>query len=45
MRIKKPQHRRDNVRRVQELRRSNASQPIPNKRKYNRKSKYRKYDD
>jgi hypothetical protein len=30
----------ERVRRIQELRRSNAAQPIRNKRKYTRKAKY-----
>jgi hypothetical protein len=31
----------ERIRRVQELRRSNASQPLRNKKKYNRKRKHR----
>ena len=34
----------DKVRRIQELRRSNASQPIRNKKKYTRKTKYKEVD-
>ena len=33
---------RDKVKRIQELRRSNASQPLRNKKKYSRKTKYKK---
>ena len=32
---------RDKVKRIQELRRSNAAQPIRNKKKYNRKIKHK----
>lgn len=32
---------KEEIRQTQELRRSNAAQPIPNKRKYNRKRKYK----
>jgi len=32
----------DKVKRIQELRRSNAAQPIRNKKKYNRKLKHKK---
>jgi hypothetical protein len=32
------------VKRIQELRRSNAAQPIRNKKKYTRKIKYKKSD-
>jgi len=35
----------DKVRRIQELRRSNASQPLRNKKKYNRKQKYKKLEE
>ena len=36
---------RDKVKRIQELRRSNAAQPVRNKKKYNRKLKYKnKFD-
>lgn len=31
----------DKVKRIQELRRSNAATPIPNKKKYNRKNKHK----
>ena len=31
----------DKVKRIQELRRSNAATAIPNKKKYNRKQKYK----
>ena len=34
----------DKVKRIQELRRSNAAQPIRNKKKYNRKLKHKKTD-
>lgn len=33
---------KEKVKRIQELRRSNASQPIRNKKKYTRKIKYKK---
>jgi len=33
---------KDKVKRIQELRRSNAAQPVRNKKKYTRKLKYRK---
>ena len=32
---------RDKVKRIQELRRSNAAQPVRNKKKYNRKIKHK----
>ena len=32
---------RDKVKRIQELRRSNAAQPVRNKKKYTRKIKYK----
>jgi glycyl-tRNA synthetase beta subunit len=32
------------VKRIQELRRSNAAQPVRNKKKYTRKIKYKKSD-
>ena len=32
------------VKRIQELRRSNAAQPVRNKKKYTRKIKYKKAD-
>lgn len=32
----------DKVRRIQELRRSNSATPMRNKKKYNRKQKYKK---
>jgi hypothetical protein len=36
---------RDKVRRIQELRRSNAAQPVRNKKKYTRKTKHKnKFD-
>jgi len=36
---------RDKVRRIQELRRSNAAQPVRNKKKYTRKIKHKnKFD-
>jgi hypothetical protein len=35
----------DKVRRIQELRRSNASQPLRNKKKYTRKQKYKKVEE
>ena len=34
----------DKVKRIQELRRSNAAQPIRNKKKYTRKIKHKKAD-
>jgi glycyl-tRNA synthetase beta subunit len=34
----------DKVKRIQELRRSNAAQPIRNKKKYTRKLKHKKAD-
>lgn len=37
----RPYARRDKVRQVQELRRSNATEPIPSKRAYRRHEKYR----
>ena len=40
---KRPQRQKQNVRRVQELRRSNAAQPIPSGDTYNRKGKYVEY--
>ena len=33
---------RDKVKRIQELRRSNAAQPVRNKKKYTRKLKHKK---
>jgi hypothetical protein len=33
---------RDKVKRIQELRRSNAAQPVRNKKKYTRKIKHKK---
>ena len=37
---------RDKVKRIQELRRSNAAQPVRNKKKYNRKIKHKnKYSE
>ena len=43
---KRPQRQKQNVRRVQELRRSNAAQPIPSATSYSRKEKYvEHYDD
>jgi hypothetical protein len=33
---------RDKVKRIQELRRSNAAQPVRNKKKYTRKQKHKK---
>ena len=35
---------RDKVKRIQELRRSNAATPIKNKKKYSRKVKHKKND-
>ena len=35
---------RDKVKRIQELRRSNAAQPVRNKKKYTRKIKHKKAD-
>ena len=32
---------KDKVKRIQELRRSNAAQPVRNKKKYNRKRKHK----
>ena len=32
----------ENVKRVQELRRSNAATPVPSKKKYTRKTKHKK---
>ena len=40
MKTKKPQRQKQNVRRVQELRRSNAAQPIPAGTDYKRNLKY-----
>jgi hypothetical protein len=34
----------EEVRRIQELRRSNAAQPMANKKAYSRKEKYKTYD-
>ena len=34
----------DKIKRIQELRRSNAAQPIRNKKKYTRKLKHKKAD-
>ena len=36
---------RDKVKRIQELRRSNAAQPVRNKKKYFRKVKYKRRFD
>jgi len=37
---------RDKVKRIQELRRSNAAQPVRNKKKYTRKKKHKnKYEN
>jgi len=36
---------RDKVKRIQELRRSNAAQPVRNKKKYTRKIKHKKDSD
>jgi hypothetical protein len=37
---------RDKVKRIQELRRSNAAQPVRNKKKYTRKTKHKnKFDN
>jgi hypothetical protein len=36
---------KDKVRRIQELRRSNASQPVRNKKKYTRKKKHKNKND
>lgn len=33
------------IKRIQELRRSNAATPVRNKKKYTRKQKYRKLDE
>jgi hypothetical protein len=33
------------IKRIQELRRSNAATPVRNKKKYTRKTKYRKLDE
>jgi hypothetical protein len=35
----------EEIRRIQELRRSNAAQPIKNKKAYSRKSKYNTLDN
>jgi hypothetical protein len=34
----------DEIRRLQDLRRSNAAQPLRNKKVYSRKIKYKKFD-
>jgi len=39
--IKNRKRTREDIRRVQELRRSNAAQPMKNKSKYSRKLKHR----
>ena len=44
-RVIKPSKTRAEVLRVQELRRSNAAQPIKNKKAYSRKSKYNTLDN
>ena len=36
---------RDKVKRIQELRRSNAAQPVRNKKKYTRKTKYKNQNE
>jgi hypothetical protein len=36
---------RDKVKRIQELRRSNAAQPVRNKKKYTRKTKHKRRVD
>jgi len=36
---------KDKVRRIQEFRRSNASQPVGNKKKYTRKKKHKDKND
>jgi hypothetical protein len=36
---------RDKVKRIQELRRSNAAQPVRNKKKYTRKIKHKRRGD
>ena len=36
---------RDKVKRIQELRRSNAAQPVRNKKKYTRKIKHKNKND
>ena len=35
----------DKVKRIQELRRSNAAQPVRNKKKYTRKTKYKNQNE
>lgn len=40
-----PNSLRDKVKRIQELRRSNAAQPIRNKKKYTRKIKHKQRVD
>ncbi len=42
---KRPQRQKQNVRRVQELRRSNAAQPIPAGTDYKRKPKHGNWQD
>lgn len=37
-------HLQNKIKRIQELRRSNASQPVRNKKKYNRKIKHKDKD-